>query len=171
MGGHISARYAIMFPGKVLTLGLFNASGVRCPVPSEMMKRLSRGEPNPLIAASTDDFDRLLKFVFVKPPEIPGLVKKHLVEEAVSHNASNFRIAQQTSGEIGALEPDLGKIKARTLVLWGDHDRVLDVSCVQVLEKGLTDCTAVIMKECGHLPMIERPEEAAGHYLAFLKSR
>jgi len=68
-----------------------------------------------------------------------------------------------------ALEPDLPKIKARTLVLWGDHDRVLDVSCVQILEKGLPNCTVVIMQDCGHLPMIERPQEASEHYLAFLK--
>jgi pimeloyl-ACP methyl ester carboxylesterase len=134
-----------------------------------MMSRISKGEPNPLIVASADEFDRLLKFVFVKPPEIPGLVKKHLVEEAVKHNASNARIAEQMSGEIGALEPDLGKIRVRTLVLWGDRDRVLDVSCVRVWEKDLPNCATVVMTECGHLPMIERPEETARHYLAFLK--
>jgi pimeloyl-ACP methyl ester carboxylesterase len=35
----------------------------------------------------------------------------------------------------------------------------------------LLDSTAVIMKDCGHLPMIERPQEAAEHYLTFLKSK
>jgi abhydrolase domain-containing protein 6 len=45
------------------------------------------------------------------------------------------------------------------------------VSCVQVLDKGLTNSATVIMKDCGHLPMIERPQEAAGHYTAFLKGK
>jgi abhydrolase domain-containing protein 6 len=75
------------------------------------------------------------------------------------------------SPELGALEPDLPKIKAKTLVLWGANDRVTDVSAVQVFKKGIPDCSTVIMKDCGHLPMIERPEEAAGHYLEFLKAR
>jgi abhydrolase domain-containing protein 6 len=171
MGGHIAGRYTVMFPERVLTLGLFDASGVKSPVPSEMAQRLAKGEPNPLVAGSVEEFDRLIKFVFFTPPEIPSFVKKLLVEEAMKHKASNERIFKQMSGEIGALEPDLPKIKARTLVLWGDRDRVLDVSSVQVLEKGLTKSTTVIMKDCGHLPMIERPQEAAERYLAFLKRK
>jgi abhydrolase domain-containing protein 6 len=169
MGGYISARYSIMFPEKVMTLALFDSSGVKSPIPSEMAKRLSKGEPHPLIAKSADEFDRMLKFVFVKPPEIPWIVKDYLVKEAMSHNASNSGISKQVSGESGALEPDLPKIKARTLVLWGGNDRVADVSAVQVFEKGLPNCATVIMKDCGHLPMIERPQEAAEHYLQFLK--
>jgi pimeloyl-ACP methyl ester carboxylesterase len=109
--------------------------------------------------------------VFFKPPEIPSFAKKLLVEEAIKHKASNERIFKQLSSEIGALESDLPKIKARTLVLWGDRDRVLDVSSVQVLEKGLPNASTVIMKDCGHLPMIERPQESAEHYLAFLKGK
>jgi len=171
MGGHIAGRYTVKFPERVLTLGLFDALGLKSPVPSEMAQRLAKGEPNPLVAGSVDEFDRLIKFVFFKPPEIPSFAKKLLVEEAMKHKASNERIFKQLSAEIGALESDLSRIKARTLVLWGDRDRVLDVSCVQVLEKGLTNCTTAIMKDCGHLPMIERPQEAAEHYLAFVKSK
>jgi pimeloyl-ACP methyl ester carboxylesterase len=171
MGGHISARYAIMFPGKVLSVGLFNTAGVMSPVPSELFRRLLRGERNPLLVTSAEDFDELVKFLFVQPPDIPWVVKGYLVQEALHHKASNSRIFKQISGEVGALEPDLGKINARTLVLWGDSDRVLDVTSVQVLEKGLPRCTSIIMKECGHVPMIERPEETAGHYLTFLKGR
>ena len=73
MGGHIAGRYAVMFPERVLTLGLFDASGVKSPVPSELATKLAKGEPNPLVAGSVEEFDRLLEFVFFKPPEIPGL--------------------------------------------------------------------------------------------------
>ena len=51
-----------------------------------------------------------------------------------------------------------------------DQDRLTDVSCTKVLEKGLPNSTTVVMDNCGHLPMVERPEEAASHYLSFLKS-
>lgn len=170
MGGHIAARYTVMFPGRVLSLGLFNSAGVPSPVPSEMNRKLSKGEPNPLDAGSVDEFDRLLKFVFSTPPDIPRFAKKLLVEEAQRHKTSNQKIFKQISAENGALEPDLPKIKAHTLVLWGDQDRVLDVSCVQIFQKALPNCAVVIMQACGHLPMIERPKEAAEHYLDFLKS-
>lgn len=76
----------------------------------------------------------------------------------------------QLFAEASNLEPDLSKIRARTLILWGDTDRVLDVSCAQVLEKGLPSSTTVIMKDCGHAPLMERPEETARHYLDFLQA-
>jgi abhydrolase domain-containing protein 6 len=169
MGGHISARYNIMFPERVLTLGLFDSGGVRSPVPREMFQRLSRGEPNPLVAGSVEEFDQLIKFVFSTPPDIPRFIKKVLVEEAQKHKASNQRIFKQIRNE--NMELDLGKIKAPTLILWGNQDRVIDVSAVEVLKKGITNSTPVIMQNCGHLPMIERPQEAAQHYLSFLESR
>lgn len=171
MGGLIAGRYAVMFPERVMTLGLFCAAGVKSPVPSEFATKLSKGEPNPLIVKSPGDLDRLLEFAFFKPPQIPDSAKKLLLEEALSHAASNATILKEISAQFESLEPDLPKIQARTFVLWGDHDRFLHVSCVPVLEKGLKSCTSVIMKDCGHLPMMERPQEAAEHYLAFLKSK
>lgn len=170
MGGHIAARYTVMFPERVLTLGLFDSGGVRSPVPSELGKRLSRGEPNPLVAGSVKEFDQLIKFVFSTPPDIPRFVKRLLVKEAQRHKASNQRIFKQISSEHTSLEPDLPKIKTRTLVLWGNQDRVIDVSCVEILKKGLSNSASVIMENCGHVPMIERPQEAAQHYLAFLRA-
>ena len=56
-----------------------------------------------------------------------------------------------------------------TFVLWGDKDHLLDVSCVEVFKRYLPDVRTVIMKNCGHLPMMERPEEAADHYVRFLQ--
>ncbi|RJR45786.1 MAG: alpha/beta hydrolase [Desulfobacteraceae bacterium] len=42
---------------------------------------------------------------------------------------------------------------------------------MEVFKRGLRDCTPVILKNCGHLPMIERPEDTAKHYLTFLKAK
>ena len=55
-----------------------------------------------------------------------------------------------------------------TLELWADLDRVLDVSSVEVHREHFPDPTIVIMKDCGHSPMAERPTEAAEIYVDFL---
>jgi pimeloyl-ACP methyl ester carboxylesterase len=173
MGGYIAGRYAVMFPEKVITLGLFNTAGVRSPVPSEWDQIMSRGEPNPLIltTGSVEEFDMQLNFLFSTPPDIPRFFKKQIVKDFQNHRASNERIFKQILSELYGLEPDLPKIKDRALVLWGDQDRVIDVSRVLVLKDGLPNSIAVIMKDCGHVPMLERPEEAAEHYLTFLKNK
>jgi abhydrolase domain-containing protein 6 len=92
-----------------------------------------------------------------------------LVEEAQRHKETNQRIFEKVRRENSDLESDLGKIRVPTLILWGGRDRVIDVSAVEVFRKGIPKSTSVIMENCGHLPMIERPQESARHYWSFLK--
>jgi pimeloyl-ACP methyl ester carboxylesterase len=68
-----------------------------------------------------------------------------------------------------SLEKDLPNIKAPTLILWGDKDQVIDVSSVPVFEKGLKNHKTVIIKDCGHVPMMEKPQETATQYIGFIK--
>ncbi len=72
--------------------------------------------------------------------------------------------------DIFSLENDLPKIAAPALILWGDKDKIIDVSSVPVFEKGLKRYKTVIINDCGHAPMLEKPQETANAYLAFLKS-
>ena len=168
MGGHISGLYAVRFPEKVISLGLFDAGGVISPQPSELSKILESGGKNPLIVEKPEDFKALMAFAFVNPPEIPEFVTKVLIEEGLKHRAGNQRIFQEITQHFDGLQPDLGLIQAPTLVLWGDMDRILDVSGADVFAENIKNSTKVIMKNCGHLPMVELPEETAGNYLVFL---
>ena len=170
MGGAISGKYTVDFPDRVLTLGLFNSAGIQtCPEKSELISQLEAGK-NPLLSIKTiKDLDEFLKFVFVKPPWIPRPVKEYTTREAIVRNAFNEKVFKEFVEEKYSLEPDLSKIGARTLILWGDKDRLIDVSCTKILENGLQNHTTVIMKACGHAPMVERPQEAANHYLKFLR--
>jgi len=56
------------------------------------------------------------------------------------------------------------------LILWGEYDRILDVSSVNVMRTLLPRAEVVIMKDTGHLPMLERPAETATHYLGFVEN-
>jgi pimeloyl-ACP methyl ester carboxylesterase len=170
MGGNISGKYAARFPEKVLSLGLFNSGGVpKCPETSELSKLLEKGE-NPLLVETPEDFDKMIEFAFVKPPWFPGIVKKALAKEWTQSKSFNEKVFREISAEVSSLEADLLKIQTRTLILWGDTDRLIDVSCTKVLEKGLQNSATVIMKDCGHVPMMERPEETSRHYLGFLQA-
>lgn len=170
MGGNISGKYAARFPEKVLSLGLFNSGGVpACPRKSELSKLLEEGE-NPLLVETPEDFDKMIRFAFVKPPWFPGIVKKALAKEWMKSKSFNEKVFREIFREGSALVPDLPKIQTRTLILWGDTDRLIDVSCTEVLEKGLQNSTTVIMKDCGHVPMMERPEETSRHYMKFLQA-
>jgi pimeloyl-ACP methyl ester carboxylesterase len=166
MGGLIAGLYAAMYPDEILTLGLFDPAGVIDREPSQLSLELEKGN-NLLIVESISDYDKLLDFTFVKPPFIPDPLKSYFAEMAVQSKDFNKKIfIEATPGN--QLETVMREILAKTLILWGDTDRVLSVSSAQVLRKGIENSKVIIMKDCGHLPMIERPEETAQYYLEFI---
>lgn len=168
MGGHIAALLAARHPQEVLSVGLFDNAGVTAPHPSELFERLLKGD-NPLVLRSVEDFPALLDFVFVQPPPLPGRLRDYLAERSLQRSAFNGMVFQQLRERYIPLEPELPKISAPTLLLWGDRDRALDVSSIDVMKPLLKKPSIAILRDCGHVPMIERPEETARLYLDFLK--
>ena len=170
MGGHIAALYAARHPEQVLSVALLDNAGVTSPRKSEMFAMIERGEPNPLVVRRAEDFDALMRFVFVNPPPLPESLKRHFAEQSMANQAIYDKIFRQLRERYVPLEPELPKIQVPTLLLWGEQDRVLDVSSIEVMKPLLKQPSVVIMPDCGHAPMIERPEDTARHYQAFLDS-
>jgi pimeloyl-ACP methyl ester carboxylesterase len=175
----LAALYGATYPQKVLTLALLAPGGVGSPNPSEVAI-LIKGGKNPLLTGNIEDYDKLLKLCFVKPPFIPAQFKKVLAADAVAHRDFNKKIFDDTYGnltkeELSAREnfllPYLPQIQAPVLVIWGDTDKVLDVGGVAVLEKNLKNNRTVIMKDTGHTPMLEKPQETASYYVSYLKGK
>jgi pimeloyl-ACP methyl ester carboxylesterase len=170
MGGHIGALYAARYPEQVLSLALLGNAGVDSPQKSELRERLEHGEANPLIVKTAQQFEQLLAFIFVEVPSMPERLKQALAQRSIANSAHNERVFAQLVSRYIPLEPVLPKIQAPTLLLWGAQDRVLHVSSVEVMRPLLQRPSLVIMQNCGHAPMFERPEETAEHYQAFLDS-
>lgn len=166
MGGLISGIYAADYPDQILSLGLFDPGGVMDREPSAISLELEKGN-NPLVVEKPSDFDGLMKFVFVKPPFVPGTVKSYLGKLAAARKDFHNRVFIEAKPE-DQLEKRMKDIRAKTLIIWGDTDRVFPVSCAPVLKSGIDASKVVIIKNCGHVPMFERPGETAGHYLQFI---
>lgn len=170
MGGHISALYAARYPEQILSLALLANAGIDSPQKSELIERLERGEVNPLIVKTAQQFEQLLAFIFVEVPSMPERLQQALAERSIANSAHNERVFAQLVSRYIPLEPVLPKIQAPTLLLWGAQDRILHVSSIEVMQPLLQRPSVVIMQDCGHAPMLERPEETAEHYQAFLDS-
>ncbi|MET1080090.1 MAG: alpha/beta hydrolase [Pseudomonas sp.] len=168
MGGQIAALYAARHPQGVASVALVDNAGITPPQQSELFARLQRGEPNPLVVKTAEDFPRLLDFVFVDVPSMPKALQQHFAQQAIANSGHYENIFRQLVEHPVPLEPELPNIQVPVLVLWGDRDRTLHVSSVEVMRPLLRQSRVVIMKDCGHVPMLERPEETAGHYQAFL---
>lgn len=167
MGGNIAGIYAIKYPGKVKGLILLNNSGVISPVKSTVMKMIEKGE-NPLIINENESFYRVMGLLFVKEPFIPYPVKKMLAERAVKNRGFNDKIFSDIMARPSMFEGQFARFTMPVLIIWGDKDQLIDVSAVTVLEKGIKNHSTKILKDCGHVPMIERPEETASYIKNFI---
>ncbi|MCP4668846.1 MAG: alpha/beta hydrolase, partial [Deltaproteobacteria bacterium] len=166
MGGHIAGAYAGRYPADVKSLWLLAPAGVTWAKKSELAERIEKGD-NPLLVDQVEDFDGLMDFVFVDPPYIPGPIKRHLANLAVEHRDFNAKIFQDLIKNPLALEPLLKGSPVPSLIAWGDKDRLLHVSGAAVLKSIMPKAKAIVMKNMGHLPMMERPQETAADFLAF----
>lgn len=170
MGGHLAALYAHRRPDQIRSLALFNNAGVDAPEPSEVYRAVERGE-NPLVLESRADFDRLLALVSHKEPFIPWPAKGVLAQRALEDASFNRYVFEAIKDDRSVgLEARLPDIEAPVLIVWGEYDRVLDVSSIEVMKPLLPQAEIVIMRDTGHIPMLERPAETAEHYRAFLDS-
>jgi pimeloyl-ACP methyl ester carboxylesterase len=168
MGGTIAAAYAATYPKEVMSLLVAAAPGVESPEKSELTRRLERGE-NPLLPSSEEGVDALLRLAFFNPPSMPGVIERVLVRQLIESRAFNEKIyADMMRDGPKALEEYLPRIKARTLIIIGDSDRLVHPSSVAVFEKGIALHESAIIENCGHALPRECPEAVAQQYLAFL---
>ena len=169
MGGLFAGTYAVRYPDEIISVGLFSSSGVKSPEKSIMVQMKDKGI-NLFAIKNSNDMQRLTSLLYAKPPSVPYPIEKVLLKTYIS----NRQIYEKEGNEIYpafiSLEKDLPKIKASTLILWGDQDKAVDISSVPVFEKGLKNHKTVIIKDCGHMPIIEKPQETATHYIDFIKS-
>ena len=171
MGGSIAGTYAVTYPERVKTLALFDSGGVNAPVKTELSLLLEKGI-NALAVKNVEDFDKLMAINFYKPFPIPAFIKKYLAKETAKAAPLNEKIFKEiTNTDFYALEGKLDMIKAPTLIVWGDSDKVLDISSMPIFEKKIKNTKSATIKECGHLPMMEKPQETAAVYKDFLKDK
>ena len=171
MGGYIALHFALEFPGRLRSLTLFNNAGVLGPDESELQKIVeAEGDESPLVPRTLAEMDRLMGFVVHKPRYIPGQFKKMILEENKPHQALLDSIFEQMIDDIQnrPLNDRLDEIATPTQIIWGRHDRLVDVSCAAVQHAGIKDSEMVILEDVGHVPMIEAPAKTAQHHLAFL---
>jgi pimeloyl-ACP methyl ester carboxylesterase len=167
MGGFISSAYAARYPEEVTTLTLIAPHGVAEPQPGELALSVAAGD-NWLVARNVPEFERLLNKVFAKRPYMPKSVLKLFAAYAIRGSAKSARIFADMQSNDPPLEERLPLIQAPTLIIWGDQDRVLNVSGAEVFRQGIKSSELLVQPGIGHMPLIESARECANAWLAFV---
>lgn len=81
---------------------------------------------------------------------------------------SNFNLAGVRAQVYQPILDSLAKITQKTLIIWGDCDRIIPVKHAYVAAAGLPNSQLHIFPNCGHHPYLEYPEKFDRLVLEFL---
>ena len=162
MGGALAGFIAARGSEHTRSLTLMNAAGARGSRPSPFETDLLDGK-NTLVTRRFADVMRLftatthrnryliataLGPVMFREMVSRRHVNRHMFRELVSHYPDDNR-------------PGFSEIQAPTFILWGEQDKVLDVSCVDTFKALIPHARSKRLRGIGHLPMVEAPSLTA----------
>jgi pimeloyl-ACP methyl ester carboxylesterase len=170
MGGFIGAELAIAFPQRVERLVLVSAAGLSTHGHRGSTQALAAIRPLERILMASGAWAASKSDAVVRRARLRdlalGVVVRHpdRLDPAVA--AEQVRGAG-TPGFLHGLEAvidyeireRLGEIACPTLIVWGDHDRLISVRDADVFAELIPDSRKVIFDDTGHMAMLERPDE------------
>jgi 2-hydroxymuconate-semialdehyde hydrolase len=123
-------------------------------------------------------FKRVLGWALRQTMRHPGRLTSPVLDayasafEGRGGTAQIARLARDlTSKDTQALSPRLAATAIPTLIIWGEHDTVLDPESGRTLAGALPDSDFVLVEDTGHLVPEESPFVLADAMLPFLRSR
>ncbi len=157
MGGMIAAEMAAVAPHDVTRLGLIAPAGLWLddhPIPdlfatmpyefpALLFHDVERGTALMTAGVALDDPEWLKSFLVTNARQL-GMAGRIL-----------FPIPER------GLSTRLYRIKARTLLVWGDSDRLIARVYAQAFKKAIPRAELVAIPEAGHLVNIEKPDQVA----------
>jgi pimeloyl-ACP methyl ester carboxylesterase len=151
-GGWIAAEMATMAPSDLSHLVLVGAMGIK-PPQGDILDLAITGYVDYARAGFHDQkaFDR----VYGAEPSVDQLEMWDICREM------SFRIAWKPYMYSQTLPHLLGGVKAKSIVVHGDDDRVVPKSAAEVYARGLPNAKLEIVEGCGHYVEMEKPTELA----------
>ncbi|MEQ1596099.1 MAG: alpha/beta fold hydrolase [Casimicrobium sp.] len=169
MGGTLAALFAVRYPERVLSVAFIGAPhGIKTTTRSDMDFAIDAGKPSPLIARNGAEFEDVLDLLFQHRPWLPYPIAHVARTRALADATSNARIWNEQLKDRYLLDEHIEAIQHPTLVLWGEQDRVFDVSGANVLRQRLLRTDVHALPDVGHLPMMEAAKTSAETYAKFL---
>jgi pimeloyl-ACP methyl ester carboxylesterase len=170
MGGFVAAELAINFPQRVERLALVSAAGLSTynhPQATRALPRIRRAErlvavQAGWVAAHADIVARrarLRNLTFGLVASHPSQLPAALVAEQVRGAGKPGFIQALAANLDYDFRDRLGEIVCPTLIVWGDHDRVITVRDADLFAELIPGARKVVYEDTGHVAMLERPAE------------
>ncbi len=175
LGGWIAAQYAIDHPERVHRLVLNTAGGLNTD--ERVMQRVYSVTMNAVLNASLETVRKRLEWLVHDPKDIPDdLVElRHAIytQPGFERAMENILCLQFMDVRMRNVLTDesLARIRAKTLVIWTDHDPTAPVATGERFVKAIPDARLVVLDGCAHWPQWEAATRFNTLHIDFLLGR
>ncbi len=161
LGGGTTLKFAMDFPDRANRLVLMGAGGgipMFTPMPTEGIKHLMNfyEPPGPSI-------EKLKAFINVMVYDSSKLTDELLKERYAAATQpdviANTPLRRSTMAQIEPLWKDLGKVRNKTLIIWGRDDRTVPLDSGLIMLSQMPDVQFHVFSKCGHWAQWEKAYE------------
>ncbi len=148
LGGHIALMFALKNPSKIRSVVLTGSSG---------LFESAMGDTYP----KRGDYEYIKKKAELTFYD-PAMATKELVDELFEIVNDRNKVIRVLATAKSAIRQNLGeelhKIKAPTLLIWGNNDTITPPFVGEEFHKLIANSTLLFIDKCGHAPMMEQPQ-------------
>jgi pimeloyl-ACP methyl ester carboxylesterase len=163
LGGWIAAEFAVRWPERVKKLWIADAPGLWVdeePLPD--LFRLMTNRPKLRELLFHEPTGAMAGMVIREEPDeqslLAGYQSMTALARLVWERPYDPKLAQR-----------LHRIQCPTLLLWGDHDRLIPPAYGEAYKRLIPGAEFKLIKDCGHLPMFEKENEFVGEISNFCR--
>jgi pimeloyl-ACP methyl ester carboxylesterase len=172
MGGYLAAALAARDHERIHALWLLAPLGVRSVAPGELLSAVDAGDSSYFEARSVREYcDRVIPMLYAKIPWIPSPLAYTLAHQAMARKDIAPKMLREARFDSEPLESVAQRVRQPVLIIWGANDRVVNPEGLPALESVLANSDSLVLNPCGHLPMLECPEESARAFSEFIQKR
>ncbi|TFZ02560.1 alpha/beta hydrolase [Ramlibacter henchirensis] len=158
LGGWIAAEVAVRDTSRIARLALAGATGLHVP-------------HAPTLDVFSVDDTQMADYLF-HDPKLAAAARQRAAEAHASpiakkNRQSLERLARATAFTDPHLHKWLHRIDVPVLLLWGEQDRPVPVAQGRVWESLIPGARLQLLRECGHLPHVEKSAEYVAALQAF----
>jgi pimeloyl-ACP methyl ester carboxylesterase len=163
LGGWIAAEFAVRWQERVNRLVLADSAGIW--IEESPMAELFGLEPSEMreLAFYDPKSETAMAMMQDDPPEEMMVMMFKAME-------SLARVGWNPYLHNPKLHDRLGRIRVPTMLLWGEDDKIIPPAYAHAFNKAIPNSEIAFIKQCGHLPIVERPEAFVEHVVRFLKA-
>lgn len=169
-GGEVAMKYASMYPNEVNSITVIDSV-------SELDDRLIRSVEEWIDLAQDYDGEN---FFYGMMPSIYGYTYIKNNQEFLSKRAKAMNKIPRDyfDGQIGLyrtfiedvyMTEELHKITCPSLIVCGEQDTLKPLKFSEIITDNINGSKLVLIPDCGHVTIFEKPEELNRHIIKFLK--